>query len=762
MTQETFSDFIRECGYEPPERIEPGRWISFSANGKRGNTAGRCKLFPDGEGGIVYDWRTGESQTWHAKRHTERSPEDARRWREKLERNRCEAAEDREREAEATRKRARELWDQGKPADDSHPYLVAKGVKCHGLRIYRGPLALNHMRCDGALMVPRRDAAGQIVSLQFIAPDGEKRYLHGPTPSGSYYSIGKPNGTVCVAEGYATGATVHEATGNAVAIAFDAGGLEPTAKVIRAKLPDARLILCADDDHCTKRPDGSPWNPGVDAARRAAQAVAGALAIPAFGLDRQADQTDFNDLHQAHGVQAVRAAIDAAQEPPQEAPQEARRASDASQDQPRAENGAKHVLASLTEPIALLRRGDEVQTRPITWLMPDFLPCGKFVLIGGQPGTGKTTTAIAFAAAVSCGGRFPDDSRPDAGDVIVWSGEDSIEDTLAGRFKAAGANMSRVHFVAGVDAGLAEPRYFDPAQDVKALRVAVDRLQATTPGFCLRLVIVDPIVSAVQGDSHKGNEVRRALQPLVDFADAIGAVVLGVTHFSKGTQGREPIERITGSIAFAALARVILVCAKLDDADGGGRVMVRSKNNLGPDGGGFKYDLGTVEVEPGVIASRVLWGEAIQGTAREILATVEDTQDATERGETQGAAEWLKATLANGELTKLQVMERGREAGFSERTLQRARNRLGVKAEQTGFGTEKRSIWRLPDGGSGEPSTPQSCQVVPIHANRKAGTNWHEWRSTSPGGTNGAAVEVLDRPPWEEREEAPEADREAL
>jgi putative DNA primase/helicase len=184
--------------------------------------------------------------------------------------------------------------------------------------------------------------------------------------------------------------------------------------------------------------------------------------------------------------------------------------------------------------------------------------------------------------------------------------------------------------------------------------------------------------------------------------------------------------------------------------------MVRSKNNLGPDGGGFRYDLGTVEIEPGIAASRVVWGEPIEGTAREILATAEDTQDATDRNETQSAADWLRAVLSDGELTKLQVMERGREAGFSDRTLQRARNRIGAIAEQTGFGENRRSIWRLPDGSREPQPEPHTCHSSPIHANREAGTHGHVC------GTNGA-VAVSGRAPWdEEPQKTPAFDREAL
>src|SRR5262249_27530129 len=118
-----------------------------------------------------------------------------------------------------------------------HPYLQAKGIKSHGLRLH-----------DSALVIPMRDTAGLIHSLQFIGPDGEKRFLTGGPGKGGYFSIGKPSGTVCIAEGFATAASVHEATGYAVAVAFNAGNLLAVALALRDKLPAARIVICADND----------------------------------------------------------------------------------------------------------------------------------------------------------------------------------------------------------------------------------------------------------------------------------------------------------------------------------------------------------------------------------------------------------------------------------------------------------------------------------------------------------------------------------
>jgi hypothetical protein len=200
---------------------------------------------------------------------------------------------------------------------------------------------------------------------------------------------------------------------------------------------------------------------------------------------------------------------------------------------------------------------------------------------------------------------------------------------------------------------------------------------------------------------------------LVTFAERQDCALIGITHFTKGTQGREPLERVTGSLGFGAVARVVLGTAKIKDEDGGGRVLVRVKSNNGPDGGGFKYELHQVELTgdaAGIVASRVEWGGPVDGTAREILATAEQEPDA-EHSERADAANWLRATLieAGGELPMRQAINAGELAGYKERTLQRARVAAGVSAIVSGFGKEKRSVWRIGE----TPSVPLIMPIVP-------------------------------------------------
>lgn len=162
--------------------------------------------------------------------------------------------------------RALKLWRTAKPASNDHPYLIRKGVPAYGLRLLRDQL-----------LVPARDIEGRLHSMQFIGPDGGKRFLTGGRIAGCYYAIGRPDDALLLAEGYATAATLHQATGRAVAVCFASGNLGAVARALRSKFPRLRLVVCADNDAATA------GNPGLTAAREAARAVGGLVAVPHFG-----------------------------------------------------------------------------------------------------------------------------------------------------------------------------------------------------------------------------------------------------------------------------------------------------------------------------------------------------------------------------------------------------------------------------------------------------------------------------------------------
>ena len=340
-----------------------------------------------------------------------------------------------------------------------------------------------------------------------------------------------------------------------------------------------------------------------------------------------------------------------------------------------------------------LVRADGVRPEPIKWLWRGWIARGKLHVLAGAPGTGKTSAAVALAATVTIGGRWPDGTIADPGDVFIWSGEDDIKDTLVPRLIAARADLKRVHFVSGITED-GKTRSFDPATDANALN---DQIALMTPGPVL--LIVDPIVSAVSGDSHKNAEVRRALQPLVDLAMTRDCAVLGITHFSKGTVGKDPVDRVNGSLAFGALARVVLVAAKLPDEQGGGRLFARAKSNIGSDAGGFKYDLDVCDALPGIETTRVLWGEAVTGTARELLGQAEGN-DGEDHSALKDAKGFLRMMLEAGPVPSKRIQNEARDSGHTWATVRRAASDLGVLKTRTGgLAKDGKWVWQLDTKG---------------------------------------------------------------
>lgn len=297
-----FRDAMESAGLIPPDMIEAdGKIHRFTSNGKPGKKPCWYVAHDDGNipWGVFGDWRTSQEQAWRADIGRKFTPEEEAAYRANRE------ALSRERKAEQKRTRAKaaeeaeRTWRRAKSAPVNHLYLAKKKIKPHGARLSD----------KGDLIIPMRDSSAKLHSLQFIAHDGSKLFLRDGRTSGCYFAIGGHSAStvVCVAEGFATGATIHEATGHSVAVAFSAGNLEPVARALRARLPDTNLIVCADDDAAT---DG---NPGMSKAKAAALAVGGKLAIPTFGADRPAGASDFNDLAAHCGSEAVTKAIAEAQ-----------------------------------------------------------------------------------------------------------------------------------------------------------------------------------------------------------------------------------------------------------------------------------------------------------------------------------------------------------------------------------------------------------------------------------------------------------------
>ena len=288
---ELFKQSLLQSGISPPDEIIPdGNIHRFAVAGdKWGAKSGWYVLYDDEvPAGAYGDWRQDINETWCSKETTRMTEAERAEHAERIAWARRQSEAERKRLQEECGRKSLELWERGRPASKEHPYVARKGITPYGAR-----------QVDKRLLMPVVNETGALLGLQFIAEDGSKRFKVGTPTKGNFFLIGEPNQRILVCEGYATGCTLHEATGEAVAVAFNAGNLVFVAEVIKNKYKDLTVLVCADDDHMT---DG---NPGMTKASEAAKAVEGLLATPSFNGDRRPEDTDFNDLAKREGIRAV-------------------------------------------------------------------------------------------------------------------------------------------------------------------------------------------------------------------------------------------------------------------------------------------------------------------------------------------------------------------------------------------------------------------------------------------------------------------------
>jgi phage/plasmid primase-like uncharacterized protein len=306
------------------------RWHRFHVHADRsGERNLSVKMFADGLGGLFQYLRQHDKPVvWQAKRDKPLTPEERRAMRERVETARAEKAErDAADQARATA-RCRAMWDAARPAD-THPYTEKKRCGLHGVRVgtYRTRINGQDVEIPGALFVPvRHGGKPPVNAIQAIFPNAEnpfgrtKQFPPNIPKKGGYHPIGRPTpgGPIIFAEGYATAASIHEATGHPCVACFDRGNLRPVVEDFRARYPDRLFVVAADNDLWTRRQDGTPWNPGLESASKIANgdgetpAVPNVrVAVPVFA-DTSSHPTDFNDLAALESLARVAEIVNAA------------------------------------------------------------------------------------------------------------------------------------------------------------------------------------------------------------------------------------------------------------------------------------------------------------------------------------------------------------------------------------------------------------------------------------------------------------------
>jgi phage/plasmid primase-like uncharacterized protein len=528
-----FRAAIKAAGMVPPARVMPGKFVRFPGVGKsNGNTAGFCKLLKDGVAGIYGCHASGLSKIWHANTDRVMTPVEAAAVTREIAKAMRQAEAERKGKQEAAATKAQAIWDAAKDAPADFSYLVNKGVEAHGVRIYRG-----------RLVVPIR-INGVLASLQYLNAKGEKKFLTDGAIKGGRFEIGSITGatTIGIAEGFATAASFHEATGHPVAVAFNAGNLLSVAEDLRAKLPSIEIVVCADDDKWT---DG---NPGLTKATEAARAVGGLLAVPDFGANRLKGATDFNDLHQAQGLEAVRACIDRAA-PPDDA-----------------------TAWQAPEPIST----EEWTSSHLTpaCVVQDYIFSDVAVLVA-PGGTGKTTLQLFEAIHIVLGRPLYGLEIRKPGPVVILSAEDSRE-MLVARLRriveGMGLTPAQVEIVRRQvlisDLTGVGIRLTGIVDDMVAVGSFVDTLTKRLADIAPVLIVIDPAVSFSVGESRVNDAEQGLIEAGRRLRRELNCCIRYIHHTGKQNARDKTTDQYTGrgGSAFSDGARMVHVLQPLDAA----------------------------------------------------------------------------------------------------------------------------------------------------------------------------------------------------
>ncbi len=322
----------------------------------------------------------------------------------------------------------------------------------------------------------------------------------------------------------------------------------------------------------------------------------------------------------------------------------------------------------------------ELKPRKLSWLWGHRMPLAKLVMLAGDPGIGKSYFTTWLAARVTNADAFPDGPtglRKPA-DVVFLSAEDDATDTILPRCQQAGVDLARMHVIDGVVRGEAREEGFSLDRHLEALEATLRKLERP------RLVVIDP-VSAYMGDvdSNSNTQVRGVLRGLADLAHKYGPTILCVTHLSKSQLGgTKAVYRTMGSLAFVAAARLAYYVSTVQNEQGkdtGERCIAMVKNNIGPLQPSMTYSITDAGFQWMNLRSQITVEQLERGTLEAAGSIASEGEDL------------LRELLSQGPRKCQDVIQAGERKGISAATMNRAKNRLGVRSKKEGSGW----VWEL-------------------------------------------------------------------
>jgi hypothetical protein len=397
----------------------------------------------------------------------------------------------------------------------------------------------------------------------------------------------------------------------------------------------------------------------------------------------------------------------------------------------------------------------QIDAKPVEWLWDGRFPLAHLSLVAGKPDLGKSQVAAWLAAQITRGA-LPGDLQGKPKGVIYYATEDSFAHTIRPRLEAAGADLDRVYRL--------DPDVEDGKGYQLTIVVDVDELGAHIEEADIGLVVFDPLVSVVSGKWNDAKDVRDQLTPLSQMLEQTRCSAVGLVHFRKAF-GFDALEQISGSGAWGQVVRAAIALVRDPESEDEKRViMSQAKNNLGrSDLPSLTYTFQGVAIptaygKPAEV-SKIVWGEESAWTVEEVLAG-KSTDKAMSTLEM--ATAWLEAHLADGErVLKGDIIEAAEEAGYSSRTIDRAKKQLPIVTHRDG--SRGPWTWQLANdtdpgarrsGRSGQgdsltsptsPTTPKNCVRGAGEASQSASKSGTTRNSSATTAGNGSASHARRR-----------------
>lgn len=477
-------DAIRQAGLTPPDHIVmDGEIHRFNVDSRRDRSGWYVAFGGPHPAGAFGCWRTDIDAKWSAASDREltvaeqmaqaRQMDEARKKRDK---------ERREGWAQASNS-ATDIWKNAEPAPADHPYLVAKGIQPHDMKI----------ASDGRLIVPMLSPeVGGISSLQYIDDTGRKLMMRGGKAGGAVWRLGNWNNpaTICIAEGFATAASIVEVTGYPCMIAFSAHNLPAAAEYAAKAFPSARLVIVADNDES---------GTGLRYADRASEATGATVVMPP-DID-----TDANDYHLAGGDLAA-------------------------------------LLAPPDDGGWLIQADDfSSQPAPIKWLVKHWLQDSAMIMVHGPSGAGKTFVVLDMVLRM-------------AGDVDDWMGNRTSPGTvvyLAGEghhgLRGRIAGWKQHNQVEHLDMWLS--RSGCDLNTPAGYTQAIEAIRSLPDGKQPAIIVVDTLHRFLHGDENSAQDTKTMLDACAGLMQEFNCTVLLVHHTGVSDEAQH---RARGSSAWRA------------------------------------------------------------------------------------------------------------------------------------------------------------------------------------------------------------------